>query len=317
MRYAPAFGKLKCIIALLKVRSCLIFFCSLPLPFLAQQQFSVYEDSLVHLQKELYHSKTDKDKLLLNTRLKAMFERTLRLEGSFNFAFDSLREIGRIYSPDKTFRIINWDVLKEDASHEYYGFIQAYDEKHKRYNLYPLADKSADIKNPESTVGDMNKWYGMLYYKIIPITSNRKKYYTLFGLDPNDKLTTKKIIDILYFAPDGTPRFGADLFKMEKKFPKRVVFEYSADLVMSLKYNEAAKQIVFDHLSPSDSRFEGQFQYYGPDFSFDALEFKKGKWNYVSDIDARNGKSPGDNKYHDPKHTEKEHQNKKLYGPKK
>jgi hypothetical protein len=157
----------------------------------------------------------------------------------------------------------------------------------------------------------------MLYYKIIPVKVKRKKYYTLLGGDKNDKLTSKRIIDVLYFIPDGSPRFGADLFKLEKRSPKRVIFEYSAQAIMSVKYNEETKQIVFDHLSPAQPNFEGQYQYYGPDFSFDALEFNKGKWVYIPDVDARNGKSNKDNQYKDPKDKGKDYENKKFFNPKK
>ena len=66
--------------------------------------------------------------------------------------------------------------------------------------LFSLTDKSADIKNPENTVGEASKWYGMLYYKIVPVKIKRKKYYTLLGWDGNDKITAKKIIDVLYGA---------------------------------------------------------------------------------------------------------------------
>ena len=46
--------------------------------------------------------------------------------------------------------------------------------------------------------------------------------------------------------------------------------------------------IVFDHLSPRSDSQKGQFQYYGPDMSFDAFVFEKGKWTYKKDVDARN-----------------------------
>lgn len=292
-------------------------FVALAQYLMAQQGFKVYEDTLLQLEKNLYSVKTDKAKQEINAKFRVVFERALNNCNSFEYPFDSLKEIGRIYSPDKTFRIINWDIPKEDGTYDHCGFIQTYDARRKTCRLYALTDKSADIKNPDNTVGDANKWFGMLYYKIIPVKVKRKKYYTLLAKDGNDKLTGKKIIDILYFVSDGSPRFGADLFKLEKRSPKRVIFEYSAQTTMSLKYFEETKRIVFDHLSPSQPRFEGQYQYYGPDFSFDALEFKKGKWIYVSDVDARNGKSNKDNKYNDPKDKSREYDNKKFYEPKK
>jgi hypothetical protein len=66
---------------------------------------------------------------------------------------------------------------------------------------------------------------------------------------------------------------------------------------MSLKYNEGRKQIIFSHLAPNnlDPLLEGQFQYYGPDGSFDALNAKKGKWDYEPAIEIKNLKDKNDN----------------------
>ncbi len=282
----------------------------------AQKSLREFEDSLLLFQRKLYAVKNDREKLEVNRNLNSCLERALQLEKSFEYPFDSLTEIGRLTDPDRTFRIIEWDVPLNDGTHLYCGFIQSWNPKRKAFQLYPLIDKSADIKNPENYTGEAAKWYGMLYYKIIPVKSRGKKLYTLLGQRLQDKLTTKKIVDVLAFNSDGSPRFGADIFKYGKASPKRVVFEYSAQVVMSLKYDEHLSQIVFDHLSPSEPRFEGQHQYYGPDFSVDAFQLKKGKWHYVQDVDARNKSKQKEGKYNDPQNQGKEHEPKQFYTPK-
>ncbi|HRS54806.1 MAG TPA: hypothetical protein P5250_08890, partial [Bacteroidales bacterium] len=63
--------------------------------------------------------------------------------------------------------------------------------------------------------------------------------------------------------------------------------------------NEKANMIVFNRLSPFDPRtgeekpsLEGQFQYYVPEANIiDAFIFKKGKWLFIKDIDAKNPKT--------------------------
>ena len=94
----------------------------------------------------------------------------------------------------------------------------------------------------------------------------------------------------LTFDFNGTPRFGADIFNMQKKYPKRIIFEYSANCSMSLKYNNKKDSIVFDHLSPTSPQLEGQYQYYCNDMSYDGFGFRKGKWNYGMDLNAINDK---------------------------
>jgi hypothetical protein len=56
---------------------------------------------------------------------------------------------------------------------------------------------------------------------------------------------------------------------------------------MNLSYNEKMKMIVFDHLSPSESKYAGQYMYYGPDFSYDGLLFKDKKWFYQAHLDLK------------------------------
>jgi hypothetical protein len=38
------------------------------------------------------------------------------------------------------------------------------------------------------------------------------------------------------------------------------------------------KKIVFDHLSPPKATLKGAEETYGPDFTYDAFIWKKGKW---------------------------------------
>ncbi|MDP2388521.1 MAG: hypothetical protein Q8M29_19260 [Bacteroidota bacterium] len=270
--------------------------------------FKKNEAELQALQKKLFATKHDSIKAKLNKDFVELWEKTLSAELSWFYPFDSLNQVGRLVSPDETFRIINWNTYNNDGSHEYFGFIQTYDKKKKKYELFKLIDKSATVKNPETYIGEPDKWFGMLYYKIIKSGDT----YTLLGWDGNDKLTQKKFIDVLYFKDNGDPYFGKDIFnKIPKKNPRRVVFEYSSEIAMSLHYNEEKKMIIFDHLAPRDPLMEGMFQYYGPDFSYDAFDLSKGKWKYVPDVDIKNIKNKKDNVVH--KENKKE---KPVYTPK-
>lgn len=257
--------------------------------------------------------KKDAEKHKLNQELLQKFDELLNENNSFeNYQFDSLKnDIGILNSPDVKFRIINWNVPKDDGTQEYYGFIQEKFRQVKKkgllkkqiidmVQLYPLIDKSLEIKNPENTISDNKKWYGMLYYKIILKKTKTKTYYTLLGWDGNDKFSQKKIIDVLTFDNMGIPKFGADIFIIPKKYPKRIVFEYSSTCTMSLKFSEKKDSIVFDHLSPTQPQFDGVFQYYCSDMSYDGLGFKHGKWNYGADVKAVNEKDEKDMLYGDP-----------------
>lgn len=260
----------------------------------------LYQDTLNILQHQIYKGKTDADKYKANRKFLSVFEAALNTTNSFDFNFDSLVTIARLASSDKTFKIYNWNLPKSDGTFEYFGFIQTRNKKRKRDTMYKLIDKSDEVRNAEKYTSDHNKWYGMLYYKIIEKKHKKKKYYTLLAWDGNDKISSKKFIDVLSFASDGSPKFGDDIFEMGKKSPKRIAFEHSAELVMSLKFEEKKDLIIFDHLAPSSSALQGHPQFYGPDFSYDAFEFKKGKWIYIEDVDARNKKNKNDELYKAP-----------------
>jgi hypothetical protein len=281
------------------------------------QAMRVYEDSLKQYSLAIAKAKTDVERVEHNKKLVSLFEKVLVQAPSVAYKFDSLRYVTRVEAPDKSFRIFTWDIEKTDGTYQYYGFIQLSPApEESACKLFMLTDKSAEItKNPELYSSDHKKWWGMLYYKIILTQYKKKKFYTLLGWDGNDKLSNKKVIDVLTFTADGSPHFGEAIFDLEYKkgdkktafefsagtMPKRLLFEYSSQIVMSLRYNEPLNTIVFDHLAPPNSSLKGQYQFYGPDFSYDGFKWEKGKWRYIPYQDARARKTEMDKYYIAPK----------------
>jgi len=266
------------------------------------------EDSLKKLGKIIIKSDTDFIKNNANEKFQSLLETALMSSPkTFDYPFDSLKTIARLTSDDKKFRILVWNLRKSDGTYDYFGFVQAWSDKENKYILFPLKDSRDKIKKPEDQLLDNLNWYGAQYYKIIYNKYGRKKYYTLLGWDGNDNITQKKIIDVLTFNSKDKPIFGADIFKYDKKRYKRIIFEYSKTVSMSLKYdkqnilnNKKKKMmIVFDRLTPLDANLDGQFQFYYPETNIlDAFIFKSGKWVYIKDIDARNPKESKEEKNH-------------------
>ncbi|HNW98537.1 MAG TPA: hypothetical protein PKK00_09035 [Bacteroidales bacterium] len=282
------------------------------------------EDSLQKLGTIIIGGENDFIKYNANEKFLSLLGNTLLQENSFDYPFDSLITIARLVSEDKKLRIFNWNLRKTDGTYEYFGIIQAWNKKEKKYYLYPLKDNSDKITTPEMQNLTNTNWYGAHYYKIIYNKSRGKKYYTLLGWDGNDLLSQKKIIDVLIFNSNEKPVFGASIFKYNKKLQKRVIFEYSTTVSMSLKYEKqfmysgkknrksivtdglnidivdkvpgkkSRNMIVFDRLAPKDPSLEGQYQFYYPETNvFDAFIFRMGKWNMVKDVDARMRKKTG------------------------
>jgi hypothetical protein len=279
--------------------------------------FSAFEDSLKKIGPAMFKG-TDQDKIAANKKFNDLLRKALTTEGAFDYPFDSLKFIANLRSPDNAIRIFNWDVPKNDGTYTYYGFLVVDESKtgaqkksgKEKYTIYDLIDKSAEIKNPTLAVLSPEKWFGALYYKIIQTSDKDKKFYTILGWDGNTNATWKKIIDVITFAKDGKPIFGEkNLFQHKKLSSKRVIFEFRADLVMALHYDENNKRITFDHLAPEVSGAEGMYQFYSQTFVYDAYYWKKGKWVMEEDIDARNGKSKKDNEYNTPQGDQNASQN--------
>jgi hypothetical protein len=250
-------------------------------------QLKLKEDSLISYFKKLRSVTTDQEKQAINDSVLYFYRTILNTPGSFAFAFDSIKWAGSVYAPDKNFRVINWNVEMADGTHRYYGFIQPGNANSPR-KFFELKDRSDSIKNPEGSVLSAGKWFGGLYYKILKNKVDDKVYYTMLALQYKNLFTTRKFIDALYFDQFGNPVLGAPIFQVTPKTVKvRLVFEYSALVVMNLRYDEVSKRILFDHLAPSEPKYNGVFEFYGPDLSTDGLIFENKKWNYITNIELR------------------------------
>ncbi|MBL4653661.1 MAG: hypothetical protein JKY53_12485 [Flavobacteriales bacterium] len=263
--------------------------------------FEKYEDSLATLRELTLHAKSDVKRAEFNQAFLSVFKSILSQDASYEFNFNDIPAIGDLRSPDNAFRMITWNMPLNNRTHKYFCLLQVHVKGSKDYALYELIDKSDEITRPLNRQLDHTKWFGALYSDIIVVKKKGKTYYTLLGWDGNDQFTTKKIIEVLYFTSSNKPKFGAQIFKLSKRSPRRIIFEYAEEVTMSLKWEEKRNQIVFDHLSPTEDDLKGVRMYYLPDMSFDALELQKGNWVYVSDVDIRIKKGKYDEHYNDPK----------------
>lgn len=290
------------------MQKCLFYiFLFLSLSFYAQKRDSIKEvykvklEELKDLQRTVFYSKKEAERFTANKELIKAIESIAASSKAMEFPFDSLKDISTLSPKDNKFKLITWNIPKDDQTHYFFGFLLVNNSKRVKtgflkhettynYEYFKLVDKSPTVKNPETYIGTPDKWFGMLYYELIEC----EDYYTLLGWDGNDKLVQRKYIDVLYFKSDGTPIFGRDVFKFPRKNPKRLMFEYSSDVTMSLKYKNG--RIVYSHLGPREEGqvMEGMYQYYGPDGSYDSMYQKKGKWVVDEDVDARNEKNKND-----------------------
>lgn len=272
--------------------------------------FRLWEDSLVALRNQVMQEADETSRLALNEDFMTLLEEVLQMPNSFKHNWDSVKNFSAMTSPDNVFKIFTWYVMKNDFTVENFGFIQIYNEGRKKYVLFPLYDKRNTIDYPKTMIGNHNRWYGAVYYKIIPVRQKDLTYYTLLGWNGNNLLTNQKIIEILHFNKEKVPIFGGKIFKNYPERVARVIFEYSKNaslhlnyeeqqyLVSTGKYNPKTKQtdyrtlnapmIIFDELIPLEEGLKNP-AFLVPESSLNqGFVEESGRWVFMKSVRGTN-----------------------------
>ena len=257
----------------------------------SKQLIAEYEDTLKVMAHTIMNGENQAVKTEANNAFISTLQEVLQFERSFNYPFDSLKTISIKISSDSKVRIYTWLLKKDNGNYQYFGFVHYKNKSKKRYEIITLNDNSENIRRPENEQLDNNNWYGALYYDIIYIKKKGRKYYTLLGWDGNNDISTKKIIDVMYFSGREKIKFGASIFKKGKTTTKRFIIEYNATSTISVRYEEKEKRIIFDHLMPMRKDLEGLHEYYIPDGTYNAMKYTNGKWEFKNDVAANNPSS--------------------------
>lgn len=243
---------------------------------------------LQQLLQSLRKAGPDKSIQILADSLAETLSAALLLPGAMNYPFDSLNLLGKVRSADGKLRVFTYPLPSGPEAQVYEGFVLLLTKPDSPAKVFRLRDISESLADPENTSLAEGDWYGCLVYEIVEMTNYPKTCYVLLGYDPHGMFISRRIVDILCPEENGTV-FGAPVFQMGNKLQHRVIFEYSARARMTLRWSPKAKMLIFDHLSPAKPSQLGNRQYYGPDFSYDALKPEKGKWVLAEDVDVRIG----------------------------
>ena len=258
-------------------------------------RLSMYQDSLTDLGKVMINNDNELERQNANTLFVKTLVAALKVPNSFLFAFDSIKTVSILNSPDNRFRIFSWHIMNDDGSYRFYGAMQM--NTGGGLKLFPLIDYSPLLEHPEDSITDNRKWYGAQYYKIIRVTGD-KSYYVMLGWKGYTANSTKKVIEVLSFKND-RPVFGMEVFGTSKH--KRIIFQYTRQASMLLKYVPEQDLIVFDHLSPPDDKSKKNPESFGPDLSYDGYRLINGRWKYEDNLDMRNVPDEHDSEFTDPK----------------
>ncbi|MFM6934534.1 MAG: hypothetical protein ACKOXP_03760 [Flavobacteriales bacterium] len=238
----------------------------------AQSELQQKEQHLNESLLKLRNASTDNEMDRLNTAFKKEMEAFLKSEGAFDYPFSLLKTVAILDSQDELLRIINWNIEYTDFSYSYAGFILKKEEGKDKVTLTEMIDKTDPYTPKPEGIIEAKNWYGALYYKIIPFGHHGKTEYLLIGWDGGTTGSNFKLMDVLTFSGN-SPRFGSPVFKANRSTLKRVVYEYSNQSNMTMRFDEKNSRVVFDHLSPESPSVEGLPSFYIPDMTYDAYHY--------------------------------------------
>lgn len=233
---------------------------------------------------------SDETKDIENQKFIEAFSEELSTKNSFDNSYADLKSVSVQTSPPfqgKSFRIFTWFTIHK-SGYKSHGLVQSISNKIKTPVVTSLNDQGETIKSAQSKTLNAKNWFGALYYNMVPFKLKGKKYFLLLGFNPGNGISHKKVVDVIQIMSNGQPRFGAPVFETNSKMTNRIILEYDSRAKITLRYNDATKMIVFDHLAPLRPELTDQYQYYVPDMSYDAFELAKDSWVYKADVDAKN-----------------------------
>ncbi len=261
---------------------------------LSNEKIRETELQLKQLADSISRGSTDPVREAALAAFNPVFFDLLSDEATFKYPFDSLKSISVKNSPDGKLRIYTWLIAsRKDGTFRHFGILQFHNSVSGKLKTTGLIETDTTSSEAEKAELRPDTWYGAIYYDIFEKKIQKKTYYFVVGWKGNNRMSTRKVIDVIAFDEFNDVTFGLPVFTDGKTKKHRVIFEFNAQAVMLLRYEKKKKMIVFDHLSPSSPSLKGQYQHYGPDFTYDGYQFKKGLWHYKSNLDMRN---PGERK---------------------
>lgn len=265
---------------------------------------SAYQRELQPLLEKIVNAPTDNERYNANEQFVQLMYEALNVEDAFHWKWEFDKYVSVLTSSDRQFRIITWPVVRDNSEYECFGFVQSYNAKTERYDVYVLNDKSDEMVSVNEVLLEPENWYGSVYQDLVETKYEGKIFYTLIGWTGVNALVQRKVIEPICFRSNSSkPQFGQALFRREKNL-RRLVLEYSRNAMVNVRFDEQMvrtyenkkvkkkgrtynmqvpkdekmKMIIFDEIAPIVPGMEGLPQYYAPTGSELAYVFNNGRW---------------------------------------
>lgn len=271
------------------------------------KKLSAKEDTLAEYSQYLNTDSLTADRMVSDSIFTRTLVRALQIRNSFYYPFDSVRGFSKLYAPDSSFRIFTWSLSFDDYYHRQRGAIQMRTADGS-LKLLPLRDVSEFTDKPEDSVRTRNNWIGAMYYNIIQTEFKGKKYYTLFGFDPNSAQSSMKWMEVLTFNERREPVFGGPYFSYEEdsipqKTKYRFGIEFKKGTRVLVNYVPELEMILVDHLISETDQPDLPFTLV-PDGDQEGFRWDNGKWVHIDKVftfKLQDGQAPVGDPLLDPK----------------
>ncbi|MEP6700319.1 MAG: hypothetical protein ABJA85_03350 [Bacteroidota bacterium] len=267
------------------------------------------EDTLSEYSMYLNTDSLPEDRMIADSAFTKTLVRALQIKNSFYYPFDSILGVSKLYAPDTSFRIITWNISYDDYYSRQKGAIQ-FRTTDGSLKLLPLRDVSEFTDKPLDSVRSRNNWIGSIYYNIVKTEYKGKNYYTLFGFDNNNAMSSMKWIEVLTFNEKNEPVFGGPFFSYAKDSipsPTRYRFniEFKKDARVLVNYIDELQMILVDHLVSDNNEANPDLPWtFVPDGDQEGFKWENGKWVHVDKVftfKLQDGQAPVGDPLLDPK----------------
>ena len=267
------------------------------------------QDTLSEYSLYLNTDSLPEDRMIADSAFTKTLVRALQIKNSFYFPFDSVLGVSKLYSPDTSFRIITWNISFDDYYARQKGAIQ-FRTTDGSLKLLPLRDVSEFTNKPQDSVRSRSNWIGAIYYNMVKTQHKGKNYYTLFGFDNNNAMSSMKWIEVLTFNENNEPVFGGPFFSYAKDSipqPARYRFniEFKKGARVLVNYIDDLQMILVDHLISDNNNANPDLPWtFIPDGDQEGFKWENGKWLHIDKVftfKLQDGQAPVGDPLLDPK----------------
>ena len=133
------------------------------------------ELEIANILTDLRNAQKDAEREMINLELIDALQEVLVYPGTMEYEFESWTSMSTLRSPDNEFRIFNWNIEDENLMHSHFCYLITPRWGSKENRVYEFKEDKITLPPRPTNVLTPNKWYGALYYKIIPVQQGNKQ----------------------------------------------------------------------------------------------------------------------------------------------